>query len=35
MAKNFDPHECINFVQSTKMGTHKNKAIHSNQSNSI
>ena len=29
MATNFEPHECVNFVQSTKIGTHKNKAIHS------
>ena len=24
-----EPHECVHFVQSTKIGTHKNKAIHS------
>ena len=30
MATNFEPHECANFVQSTKIGTHENKAIHSN-----
>ena len=30
MATNFEPHECIIFVQSTKIGTHENKAIHSN-----
>ena len=29
MATNFEPHECVNFVQSTKIGTHENKAIHS------
>ena len=30
MATNFEPHECVMFVQSTKIGTHENKAIHSN-----
>ena len=30
MATNFEPHECVIFVQSTKIGTHENKAIHSN-----
>ena len=36
MATNFEPHECVIFVQSPKIGTHKNKAIHSNLlSNSI
>ena len=29
MATNFEPHECIIFVQSTKIDSHKNKAIHS------
>ena len=29
MATNFEPHECVNFVQSKKIGTHKNKSIHS------
>ena len=29
MATNFEPHECIIFVQSTKIDTHKNKPIHS------
>ena len=29
-ATNFEPHECVIFVQSTKIGTHENKAIHSN-----
>ena len=29
MAMNFEPHECVIFVQSTKIGTHENKAIHS------
>ena len=29
LATNFEPHECIIFVQSTKIGTHENKAIHS------
>ena len=29
MATNFEPHECVNFGQSTKIGTNKNKAIHS------
>ena len=31
MARNFEPHEYVIFVQSKKMGTHENKAIHSNQ----
>ena len=26
---NFEPHKCVIFVQSTKIGTHENKAIHS------
>ena len=30
IAWNFEPHECVIFVQSTKIGTHENKAIHSN-----
>ena len=29
MATNFDPHEYVILVQSTKIGTHENKAIHS------
>ena len=29
IATNFEPHECVIFVQSTKIGTHENKAIHS------
>ena len=29
MATDFEPHECDNFVQSTKIGTHENKAIQS------
>ena len=29
MATNFEPHECVIFAQSTKIGTHENKAIHS------
>ena len=29
LATNFEPHECVIFVQSTKIGTHENKAIHS------
>ena len=28
MATNFEPHECVFFVQSTKTGTHENKDIH-------
>ena len=28
MATNFEPHECVHYVQSTKIGTHENKAIH-------
>ena len=28
-ATNFGPHECVIFLQSTKIGTHENKAIHS------
>ena len=30
MATNLKPHECVIFVQSTKIGTHENKAIYSN-----
>ena len=30
MATNFELHECVIFVKSTKMGTHVNKAVHSN-----
>ena len=30
MTTNFDPHECVIFVQSTKIGTNDNKTIHSN-----
>ena len=26
---NFEPHKCVTLVQSTKNGTHENKAIHS------
>ena len=29
--RNFEPHKCVIFVQSTKIGTHENKAIHSTQ----
>ena len=29
MATNFEPHKCPIFAQSTKIGTHQNKAIHS------
>ena len=29
MAMNFEPPECVIFVQSTKIGTNENKAIHS------
>ena len=29
MATNFEPHKCVIFVQSTKIGSHENKAIHS------
>ena len=29
MATNFEPHECVIFVQSTKICTQENKAIHS------
>ena len=29
---NFEPHECVNSVLSTKIGTHENKAIHSSNS---
>ena len=25
----FEPNECVNFVKSTKIGTHENKGIHS------
>ena len=28
-ATNFEPHECVIFAQSMKIGTHENKAIHS------
>ena len=28
MATNFEPQKCVVFVQSTKIGTHENKAIH-------
>ena len=28
MATNFEPHECIIYVQSKKIGTHENKATH-------
>ena len=29
MATNFEPHECVIFDWSMKIGTHENKAIHS------
>ena len=29
MAMNFEPNECVIFVQSMKIGTNENKAIHS------
>ena len=29
MATNFEPHKCTSSVQSTKIGTKENKAIHS------
>ena len=29
MAMDLEPHEFVNFVQSTKIGTHKKRAIHS------
>ena len=29
MATNVEPHECVIFVRSTKIDTHKNEAIHS------
>ena len=29
LATNLEPHECVIFAQSTKIGTHENKAIHS------
>ena len=29
MATNFEPHECVISVQSTKIGSHENEAIHS------
>ena len=29
MTTNFEPHECVIFVKSTKIGTHENRAIHS------
>ena len=29
MATNFEPHEWVMFVQSTKIGTHENKGIYS------
>ena len=37
MATNFEPHECVIFVQSTKIGTQENKAIHgiSHEANAI
>ena len=30
MTTNFEPNKCLIFLQSTKIGTHENKAIHSN-----
>ena len=35
MATNFEPNECVIYVQSTKIGTHENKAIHSMQAKYI
>ena len=29
MAINLEPQECVYFIHSLKIGTHKNKAIHS------
>ena len=29
MATNFEHHECVIFVESTKIGTQENKGIHS------
>ena len=29
MATKFEPYECVIFVQSTKIGTHEDKGIHS------
>ena len=29
MATNFEPHKCVIYVQTTKICTHQNKAIHS------
>ena len=29
MTTNFEPHEYVIFAQTTKIGTHENKAIHS------
>ena len=29
MDTNFEPHECVIFYQSTKIGTQENEAIHS------
>ena len=29
MATNFEPHECVIFVQSTEIDTHENKGIQS------
>ena len=28
MTMNFEPYECVIFAQTTKIGTHENKAIH-------
>ena len=28
MITNSEPHECVIFVKSTKIGTHENKAVH-------
>ena len=30
MTMNFEPNKCVIFVQSTEIGTHENKANHSN-----
>ena len=29
MTRNFEPHECVTFVQSMKIGIHENKVFHS------
>ena len=30
MTTNFEPYKCVIYAQATKIGTHENKAIHSN-----